>query len=281
MTKTFDLKKYFEEQRVYVEKELDHVLPASDVRPVVLHRAMRHAVMAGGKRIRPVLCLSASESVGGTMEQALKPAIALELLHSYTLVHDDLPSMDNDTLRRGKPTVHVAFGEANAILAGDALLTLAFEVLAGITETDKAAKLSLELSLSAGSTGIVGGQVEDISAAERKLTAEDIDYIHARKTAFLFRAAMKMGGIAGGADDVQLAYLSDYGMHLGLAFQITDDLLDSDNNETSCLKVHGKKESRKEAQRHINIAVESAEKLGCKENSFLPAIARFILNRVE
>jgi len=234
----FDIKSYLERKSALINKELEKRLPAASTRPPILHRAMRYSVLAGGKRLRPVLCLAAAEAVGGKANLALGPALAIEVLHTYTLIHDDLPCMDNDNLRRGKPTSHVVFGEANAILAGDALLTLAFEWLATAVPLPprKTGDLILELAQAAGSLGVIGGQVEDLAAEGKKPNAATVHYIHMHKTAVLLRAAVRIGGICGGAGKSELSALGKYGENAGLAFQITDDIL----NETSCREKMGK-----------------------------------------
>lgn len=234
----FNLKRYLAEKTALVNKALALALPAAETRPALLHRAMRYSVLAGGKRLRPILCLAAAEAVGGQAKKALWPAMALELLHTYTLIHDDLPCMDDDVLRRGKPTCHVAFGEANALLAGDALLTLAFEWLAKkIPPAPYASnRLILELARAAGSRGVVGGQVEDLSSEGKKPNRATVNYIHLHKTASLIRASVLIGGICGGATNRELKSLAQYGAKAGLAFQITDDIL----NETSSRRKLGK-----------------------------------------
>ena len=259
----FDLQHYLDNNIRLINAALDQQLPAETERPAALHKAMRYSVFAGGKRLRPVLCLAAAEASGlvntsGLAEAsvpanlpapgaaglrqadntALSAALAIEILHTYTLIHDDLPSMDDDVLRRGKPTLHVVAGEANAILAGDALLTLAFEWLAELRAPPPYLpnQLSLELARAAGSRGVVGGQVEDLAAEGRPADADTVDYIHRHKTAALLRAAVRMGGIAAGAGEKDLAALTAYGDAIGLAFQIVDDIL----NETSTAVILGK-----------------------------------------
>jgi geranylgeranyl diphosphate synthase, type II len=223
----FDLSAHLAARRVIVEAALEKALPPPVTRPSVLHKAMRHAIFTGGKRIRPVLALDAAASVGGRPEDAILPGIAVEILHTYTLVHDDLPCMDDDDLRRGKPTCHVLFGEANAVLAGDALQTLAFEVLAqsNLPAPYSIADLIRELAQAAGSHGVIGGQVEDLAAIVNPDLAT-VEYVHMHKTADLFRCAVRMGAMAGGATAEELDRLSSYATSIGLAFQITDDLLD-------------------------------------------------------
>lgn len=234
----FNLSDYLEEKKRSINAALDRRLPADTERPVALHKAMRYSVFAGGKRIRPILCLAAAEAVGQTSETAMIAASAVEILHTYTLIHDDLPSMDNDAMRRGLPTLHVVAGEANAILAGDALLTMAFEWLAEISAPPPYPpnQLSLELARGAGSRGVVGGQVEDIAAEGKKVDPKTVDYIHRHKTAALLRASIRMGAIAGGAGARELDALTAYGDAIGLAFQIADDIL----NETSTAAALGK-----------------------------------------
>jgi geranylgeranyl diphosphate synthase type II len=219
-----DLPGYLKKTAETLNAGLDALLPPENSRPAKLHAAMRYTVFAGGKRLRPVLCIAACEACGGTAEQALRAACAVELLHTYTLIHDDLPAMDDDSLRRGRPTCHIQFDEATAILAGDALLTFAFEVLAGIPNIGGA--LALELARAAGSRGVIGGQAEDIEAEGKQPEAERVEYIHRNKTAALIRAACVMGGLCAGADSRTLERLAAYGENTGLAFQIIDDLLD-------------------------------------------------------
>ncbi len=226
------ISEYLKEKQARVESALENCLPATDTRPAVLHEAMRYCVLNGGKRIRPILCIAAAETCGAETRQALLPAISTELYHCSTLVHDDLPCMDDDALRRGMPTCHVKFGEANAILAGDALLVHAFQVLAEHGN----AQLSMELAQAAGSLGVIAGQVEDLAAEGRAPNADLVDFIHMNKTAVLIRAAVRMGAILGGATPGELESLTTFGEKIGVAFQIEDDILD----ETSTDEVLGK-----------------------------------------
>ena len=226
------ISEYLKEKQARVESALENCLPATGTRPAVLHEAMRYCVLNGGKRIRPILCIAAAEMCGAETRQALLPAISTELYHCSTLVHDDLPCMDNDALRRGMPTCHVKFGEANAILAGDALLVHAFQVLAEHGN----AQLSMELAQAAGSLGVIAGQVEDLAAEGRAPNADLVDFIHMNKTAVLIRAAVRMGAILGGATPGELESLTTFGEKIGVAFQIEDDILD----ETSTDEVLGK-----------------------------------------
>jgi len=218
-----DLPAYLKNLVETVNARLEVLLPPAKERPAKLHEAMRYSVFAGGKRLRPALCIAACEACGGTVVQALPAACALELLHTYTLIHDDLPAMDDDTLRRGQPTCHIQFDEATAILAGDALLTMAFEVLA---DQPHGGALTLELARAAGSRGVIGGQMEDIDAEGKTPDTNLVEYIHRNKTAALIRAACVMGGISAGTDQQTLEQLARYGENAGLAFQLADDLLD-------------------------------------------------------
>jgi len=233
-----------------VETELDRLLPPASEPPATLHRAMRYAVMGGGKRLRPALCAAAAECMAGCVPDPVwRAAAAIECLHAYSLVHDDLPAMDDDTLRRGRPTVHIAFDEATAILAGDALLTFAFEVLAPIPVPAPyaAGALSLELATAAGSRGMVGGQSADLAGEGRTATAESVEWTHTRKTGALIRAACRIGAIAAGADAASLAALSRYGECAGLAFQIFDDVLDATSTPEQMGKSTGRDASKGKA----------------------------------
>ena len=223
-----------EEYLAIIEKPLDEVLPKEGERPAELSEAMRYAVGAGGKRIRPLICLASAVAVGGRAEDARYPAAAIELLHNYTLVHDDLPAMDNDTERRGKPSVWAKFGEANAILAGDALQALAFKVAANAPRN----VAEIVAALGAAGVGVVQGQVEDLkreggtdgaSGGPAPVPVEVVDFVYTHKTADLFVAAATMGGYAGGGDASSVGKLRTFALNLGLAFQYEDDLLDGDS----------------------------------------------------
>lgn len=212
-----------------IEAKLAEILSALGDRPAVLHEAMRYAVGTGGKRVRPLLCLAAAEAVGGRREDAVLPACAVELLHNYTLVHDDLPAMDNDRTRRGKPTVWVKYGEANAILAGDALLSLAYQV-AAMTPRNAGEIVSV---LGRMGVGVVQGQAEDLETVrDGVVSVEKADFVYRHKTADLFVAAALAGALAAGAGEGELAALEEYALNLGLAFQYEDDLLDGDGAYT-------------------------------------------------
>jgi geranylgeranyl diphosphate synthase type II len=228
----FDITSYLNENRALVDLALDECLPASDTRPAALHEAMRYCVLNGGKRIRPILAIAAAEAFGARAADILQPAIAVELFHCSTLIHDDLPCMDDDDLRRGMPTCHIKFGEANAVLAGDALMIHAFQMLAQYGMP----ALSLELARAAGSRGVIAGQVEDLEAEGRTPNADLVEFIHYNKTAILIRAAVRIGALAAGATELELECLSTFGRKIGLAFQIQDDILD----ETSTDEILGK-----------------------------------------
>ncbi len=289
------MQKYFEDQTRRVQAILEQRLPPADTPPQPLHAAMRYSVFAGGKRLRPLLCLAAAAAAGGSDTAALLPAAALEVLHTYTLIHDDLPAMDNDQLRRGKPTLHVVYGEAHAILAGDALLTLAFEWLA---ETAAPApyppnQLSMELAQAAGSRGVIAGQAADIAAERLPPDAALLDFIHQHKTGDLIRAAARMGAIAAGADAAALAAVTAYGNQIGLAFQIVDDILnatadavqlgkaggsDAQRGKMTWVSVHGLDAARQTAMQLADAARQSLDKLP-GDTAPLRELARMMIER--
>jgi geranylgeranyl diphosphate synthase type II len=238
-----ELSKYLQDQRVLVERRLDKALNLAGSCPSSLKEAMHYGLLAPGKRLRPILVLLAAESCGGQITDALPAACAVEMIHAYSLIHDDLPAMDDDDLRRGQPTCHKKFGEALAILAGDALQTLAFQVLAEGYPGTTAARCCLELACGAGAAGMVGGQVDDLAWEQQTnekaysgATLADLETVHARKTGALFRACMRLGiwvvqgERTGGPDGALMQGLDGYGRCFGQAFQITDDLLDVEGN---------------------------------------------------
>ncbi len=287
---SFNLKSYLSEQKSKVEVALDATMPSENIRPTNLHKAMRYATFTGGKRIRPILCLAACKAISGDSSPAIHPAMAIEILHTYTLVHDDLPSMDDDIERRGKPTVHIVYGEANAVLTGDALQALAFELIANSSTTPaQTVMLMKELATAAGSQGVVGGQVEDL-AAIGQADKELIHWIHLHKTADLFYAATIMGGIAANGTEEELTALGKYGQSLGLAFQIIDDILDEEPNdsenskdeeqsETTCLAAHTTEEAKALAASYISMAISALEILPEENIEPLRAIAEFVIKR--
>jgi len=245
-----NLSQHLEKRRAEVEAHLDRLLPAENTFPETLHKAMRYSVLAGGKRIRPILCIESAAAVTDDLAGIEDLACALEFIHTYSLIYDDLPALDNDDLRRGKPTCHKVFGEAVAILAGAALLTLAFEVLTKLTRPMPEQKLRIitELAAAAGTPkGMVGGQVADLEAAGQPATPEGVNYIHRAKTGALIRAAVRTGALYAGADADALARLSHFGEHLGLAFQIVDDLLDVQSSAAQLGKATGKDATQQKA----------------------------------
>ncbi len=230
-------------RRRQIDAALDRLTPPETTPPETIHRAMRYSLFAGGKRVRPILCLDAAGAVTEEAPGVEAVACALELVHTYSLIHDDLPALDNDDFRRGLPTCHKQFGEALAILAGDALLTLAFEVLAAAegVPLERRAPLVAELARAAGAVGgMIAGQVEDLAGQGQAPSAELLERIHRAKTGALLMASVRMGGIAAGASQEQLAVLTRYGRHIGLAFQIVDDLLDVEQSSADLGKTAGK-----------------------------------------
>lgn len=238
-----DIDSYLAERRALVEEFLDTCVPAEDAAPETISRAVRYSLFAGGKRLRPILVLAAAEAVGGLVEDALPAAAAFEMIHTYSLIHDDLPAMDDDSLRRGKPTSHVVFGDAIAILAGDALQTHAFRALADgesiITAERRLSAIAL-LADAAGASGMVGGQVADLEAEGQSVSSDGLEFIHRHKTGALIQAASEVGAVVGGGSDDQIAHLARYGENIGLAFQIIDDILDVTGSAETLGKSAGK-----------------------------------------
>jgi geranylgeranyl diphosphate synthase type II len=278
-----------------VDRALERWLPSEKTRPITLHRAMRYGIFAGGKRLRPILCLAAAEACGGKTTPALPSACAVECIHTYSLIHDDLPCMDDDDLRRGWPTTHKVFGEAIAVLAGDALMTIAFEILAQTKPTKRYGlqEFFLELATSAGSSLLVGGQVADMEAENHEATPRELLFIHRGKTAAMIAASLRLGAMSANATRVQIKALGKFGENLGLAFQIVDDILDitqtSDQLGKSAGKdassgkatypaVFGLEKSRREAARLTALAHAALEPLGRKA-VFLHAMADHLLAR--
>ena len=248
-----DIKSYLKERCRVVDEALERYLPKEEELPFSLHKAMRYSVFAGGKRVRPILMLAACEAVGGTVSQALPAACAMEMIHTYSLIHDDLPAMDDDDFRRGNPTNHKVFGEATAILAGDALLTEAFILLSidgSASAVSPAARLQVirEIAVSAGSRGMVGGQVVDMeSEGLSDVDFATVQYIHTHKTGALLKASVRAGALLGGATPEKLDALSRYGAAIGLAFQIADDILDIEGTTEEIGKDAGSDEARGKA----------------------------------
>ncbi|SYZ73792.1 geranyltranstransferase [Candidatus Zixiibacteriota bacterium] len=281
---------YIEQKRHLVDTLLDKYLPPEDAYPQMLHRAMRYSVLAGGKRIRPILAMVAYESFGGDNEDIInRAACALEMVHTYSLIHDDLPCMDDDDLRRGIPTLHKKFDEATAVLAGDALHDIAFDLLA---ESGSAAAVK-ELAQAIGTYGMLGGQMADVEAEGKEVSLEQIQYIHAHKTGALIRASVRIGGILAGVDKNILTQLTLYGEKAGLAFQIIDDILDVEgderklgktvgsdckNNKATYPGVVGLSRAHDDANRLIDEAIAISRQFDLKNNHFL-VLARYIGQR--
>jgi geranylgeranyl diphosphate synthase, type II len=241
-----DLEAALEARRRDVEAALAESLPAEDAWPTTIHRAVRYSLFAGGKRIRPLLVLAAGAAVGGDLAELMPLACAVEMIHTYSLVHDDLPAMDDDDLRRGKPTSHKVFGEAIAILAGDALLTRAFHLMAEVPPDWDAARLRRRIQATAvlaeacGTTGLIGGQVMDLEAEGRAVSPEELERLHRAKTGALLGACVRGGALLGGADEADLARLTRYAGAIGLAFQVVDDVLDATEGDAQLGKTAGK-----------------------------------------
>jgi geranylgeranyl diphosphate synthase type II len=237
-----NLPAFFEEDRMDVDGALDRLMPKETAAPASIHQAMRYSVFAGGKRIRPMLCLETARVFAEDVTAALHPACAIEFIHTYSLIHDDLPALDNDDLRRGKPTCHKKFGEATAILAGDALLTLAFETI-GATPVDAQRRVAIlmEVATAAGTVnGMVGGQVADLEAEGKRVAPGMLEYIHRSKTAALIRGAITAGALCAGAQPEDAARLRKFGETIGWAFQVTDDILDVEESSAALGKTAGK-----------------------------------------
>ncbi len=272
---------YLREVAKDVDAALNGLLPKASVKPSTIHRAMRYSLFAGGKRMRPVLCIAAAETCGGSRDRALPAACAVECVHTYSLIHDDLPCMDDDDLRRGRPTSHKVFGEAVAVLAGDALLTVAFEILASIHEPRRYTLRDFlaELAFAAGSRRLIAGQVADLEGEGKKSSRGELRYIHECKTAAMIVASLKLGAMAANASPAQLGALAGFGYYLGLAFQVIDDILDITQTSERLGKSAGKdvaaqkttypaliglEASRREARRLTARAHAALEPLGTR-----------------
>ena len=289
------LKTYLAARAAEVDAAMDGFLPKAKERPATIHGAMRYAVFAGGKRLRPVLCLAAAEACGGEVSAALAPACALELMHTYSLVHDDLPAMDDDDLRRGRPTCHKVYGEGMAVLCGDALLTHAFIVLAKTRPSKRygVREYIADLAETGGSRKLIGGQVMDLEGEGRKLTKRELVRIHEAKTAALLTTSLRLGAMTANATPAKLESLTNFGYNLGLAFQVIDDILDVTQSTEVLGKTAGKdlavekatypsvlglEASRKEAARLTAAAMGALKPLGSKA-SRLEEIANYLLKR--
>lgn len=295
---SLDIRQYLERKREEVDGYLQSVIPSAETMPTTLHESMRYSLFAGGKRVRPILAIAAAEAVGKASDSVLPVAASLELIHTYSLIHDDLPAMDNDDFRRGKPTNHKVYGEAMAILAGDALLTMAFELCAGAPseegiEASRQVQLIRELAVGAGHVGMVGGQVLDIQAENQDIDLATLQSIHKHKTGMLIRAAVRMGAIAGGATANQLNDLTVYAENIGLAFQIADDVLnvtgtreelgknpntDAQRGKKTYPTFYGVEGAKQLAEDCVNRANSRLESFGAKADP-LRELARYITSR--
>lgn len=289
------LPSFFEEDRLAVDAQLEKLMPAESVEPNAIHTAMRYSVFAGGKRIRPILCLEAARIFQADVVAALYPGCAIEFIHTYSLIHDDLPALDNDDLRRGKPTCHKKFGEATAILAGDALLTLAFETIAATSVSpERRIAMVTEVASAAGTVnGMVGGQVADLEAEGKPVGPEMLEYIHRSKTAALIRASITAGALCMGAPSEDVARLRRFGEMIGWAFQVTDDILDVEESSAALGKTAGKDITQQKAtypsvfglERSHQIAKDLASKSISELDAYgqradrLRTIAEFLVHR--
>jgi geranylgeranyl diphosphate synthase type II len=291
VAKMLNLQDYLREKATLIDGRLEHLLPSADEVPSSVHRAMRYSVFAGGKRLRPILSLTTNELVSGKESRILDVACALEMIHAYSLIHDDLPCMDDDDFRRGRPSLHKAFNEGLAVLAGDSLHALAFEIL-----VEKApSHLVVEVAQAIGSKGMIGGQVLDLESEGKQLTPGEVEYIHQRKTGFLIRTSVRAGAICGGVEEKQLAALTRYGEKIGLAFQIIDDILDVEGcteelgkkvgaderrEKVTYPKVFGLDDSREMAEKLIEEAKADLVLFG-PDGQILCQIADFIVQRMK
>lgn len=294
MTRT-ELEKYVRRRRAEVERALKKALPPEKTKPVTLHKAMRYSLMVGGKRLRPILCLAAAEACGGKSAVALPLACAVELIHTYSLIHDDLPCMDDDDFRRGQPTCHKVFGDAVAVLTGDALLTHAFDLVASAQPSKRypTADLVRELARAAGSRNLIAGQVADLEGEGKQLSGADLKFIHLRKTSALLTSSIRLGAMSANATPKQLDNLTQFGLSLGLAFQVIDDILDVTQTTEKLGKSAGKdvaaekstypavlglERARKEAARLTAQARRALSPFGTNANVLL-ALADYLLDR--
>jgi geranylgeranyl diphosphate synthase type II len=291
----FDLNKFLTQRTRQVNRALDRLIPSAATKPATIHRAMRYSLFAGGKRMRPALCLAANEACSGEMAQAMPLACAVECVHTYSLVHDDLPAMDNDDYRRGKLTNHKVFGEGIAVLAGDALLTQAFELAAQCPGWPRYShqKIVLELARASGSLQLIAGQVADLEGEGKKISAEQLRYIHERKTSALLCCSVRLGGMAANCTSAQLKALTDFGYHVGLAFQIIDDILDVTQTSETLGKTAGKDTATQKATYPSIVGLDRSRVIAEKltERAFaalrifkgraraLEALAEFLLKR--
>ena len=290
-----DLQQFLATRTKTVNAALDKFLPSATTRPATIHKAMRYSLFAGGKRMRPALCLAAAAACGGREADALPLACAIECIHTYSLIHDDLPAMDNDDFRRGKPTNHKVFGDGIAVLAGDALLTLAFEIAAQAKGWPRYPhqKIILEIAKAAGSLQLVAGQVADLEGEGKKLSVEELRYIHERKTSALLCCSVRLGGMSANCTVAQLKALTDFGYHVGLAFQVIDDILDVTQTSEQLGKTAGKDTRSQKATYPAIVGLEKSRKIAAQLTAkafaaldifkgkavALEALAEFLLKR--
>ncbi len=291
-----NLKTYLIARQKLIDRALDRYLPRANTKPVTLHKAMRYSLFAGGKRLRPILCLAAAEACRGNIDDALPLACALECIHTYSLVHDDLPSMDNDDFRRGRPTCHKVFGDGIAVLAGDALLTVAFEIVskAKPTLSYDISTLLREIAVAAGSQKLIAGQVADLEAEGKKVKRDQLQFIHENKTAAILKSSVRLGAMSANADARKLSAITRLGQRLGLAFQIIDDILDVTQTSEILGKSAGKdvvarkatypaviglEKSRDEARRLTRQAHNALSVFSSSDAEPLHALANYLLER--
>jgi geranylgeranyl diphosphate synthase type II len=291
-----NLRKYLVTRQKLVDRALDWYLPKGTRKPATLHRAMRYSLFAGGKRLRPILCVAAAEACRGKIDDALPLACAIECIHTYSLVHDDLPSMDNDDFRRGRPTCHKVFGEGIAVLAGDALLTIAFEIVSRAKSRPRydMSTLLREVAVAAGSQKLIAGQVADLEAEGKKVKRRELQFIHQNKTAAILQSSVRLGAMSANADARKLAAITQFGQHLGLAFQVIDDILDvtqtserlgkSAGKDVAAKKatypaVMGLQESRVEARRLTSEAHKALSVFSNRDAETLHVLANYLLER--
>jgi geranylgeranyl diphosphate synthase, type II len=291
----FDLQHFVSTRTDSVNRALDHWLPSGKTRPATIHKAMRYSIFAGGKRMRPALCLAATQACGGSEKDALPLACAVECIHTYSLIHDDLPAMDNDEFRRGKPTNHKVFGEGIAVLAGDALLTQAFEIAAQSESAPRYAreKFILELAKASGSLQLIAGQVADLEAEGKKISEPELKFIHERKTSALLCCSVRLGGMSANCTPAQLEALTDFGYHVGLAFQVIDDILDVTQTTEQLGKTAGKDAAVQKATYPAIVGLDKSRQIAAKltDKAFaalktfkgravaLQALAQYLLQR--
>jgi geranylgeranyl diphosphate synthase, type II len=259
-----DIKSYLPESKKLVDVWLDKLLPPEDEAPSTIHKAMRYSVFAGGKRVRPILVLASGESLGGDRDALLHLGAAIEMMHTYSLIHDDLPALDNDDLRRGNPTCHKVFGEAIAILAGDSLMTRCYQILAELPGIQDAVRIRIisEIAAATGTVnGMIGGQVVDLESEGKPISSDILEYIHKSKTGALLTACVRCGALGARANPEELQSLSDFGRKIGLVFQIVDDILDITSTSETLGKTAGKDEKVKKATFPALYGIEASRKM--------------------